>query len=81
VTLTRAAAKRPLDPAILLPVFSSYAPARVVRDPLAAIAQSVAMAQSSEVVLVTGSVYLVGEIYPWFLARQGRRGLFSETAA
>ncbi len=81
VTITRAAAKRPLDPANLLPVFSSYAPARVVRDPIDAIAQSVAMAGSHEVVLVTGSVYLVGEIYPWFLARQGRRGLFSETAA
>jgi len=34
-----------------------------------------------DVVLVAGSVYLVGEVYPWFLARQGRRGLFPEAAA
>jgi dihydrofolate synthase / folylpolyglutamate synthase len=81
VTITRAAAKRPLDPAILLPVFSTYVPARIVRDPLAAIAQSVAKAGRNDVVLVTGSVYLVGEVYPWFLARQGRRGLFPEAAA
>jgi hypothetical protein len=33
------------------------------------------------VVLATGSVYLIGEIYPYFLARTGRRGLFPEAAA
>jgi folylpolyglutamate synthase/dihydropteroate synthase len=40
------------------------------------------MAESGpdEVVVVTGSVYLVGEIYPYFLKRQGRRGLFPEAA-
>jgi len=65
----------------LLPVFSGYAPTRIVRDPLAAIAQSVARAKPGDVVLVTGSVYLVGEVYPWFLSRQGRRGLFPEAAA
>jgi folylpolyglutamate synthase/dihydropteroate synthase len=31
-----------------------------------------------DVIVVTGSVYLVGEIYPYFLKRQGRRGLFPE---
>ena len=81
VTITRATAKRPLDPAILQPVFSSYAPTRIVRDPLAAIGQSVARAGRDEIILVTGSVYLVGEVYPWFLSRQGRRGLFPEAAA
>lgn len=81
VTITRATAKRPLDPPILLPVFSSYAPTRIVRDPVAAIADGVARAAGDDVVLVTGSVYLVGEVYPWFLARQGRRGLFPEAVA
>jgi dihydrofolate synthase/folylpolyglutamate synthase len=81
ITITRAAAKRPLDPAILLPIFSNYAPTRIVRDPLAAIADSVTKAARDDVVLVTGSVYLVGEVYPWFLARQGRRGLFPEAVA
>jgi dihydrofolate synthase/folylpolyglutamate synthase len=81
VTITRAAAKRPLDPTILQPVFSTYAPTRIVRDPQDAIAESVARAGRGDVVLVTGSVYLVGEVYPWFLSRQGRRGLFPEAAA
>jgi len=80
VTITRAAAKRPLDPTNLLPVFSSYARSRVINDPLAAIAAVMAESAESEVVLVTGSVYLVGEVYPWFLSRQGRRGLFPEAA-
>jgi dihydrofolate synthase/folylpolyglutamate synthase len=80
VTITRAAAKRPLDPTNLLPVFSSYARSRVISDPLDAIAQVMAESAHNEVVLVTGSVYLVGEVYPWFLSRQGRRGLFPEAA-
>jgi folylpolyglutamate synthase/dihydropteroate synthase len=41
----------------------------------------VAEAAPDEVVLVTGSVYLVGEVYPWFMARSGRRELFPETRA
>src|SRR6266481_3484207 len=56
VTLTCAAAKRPLDPANLLPVFSRHAPACIVRDPLAAIDQVVAKSGPDDVVLVTGSV-------------------------
>jgi folylpolyglutamate synthase/dihydropteroate synthase len=81
VTITRAAAKRPLDPSIPQPVFSTYAPTQVIRDPLEAIAEIVASSRRDQVVLVTGSVYLVGEVYPWFLSRQGRRGLFPEAAA
>lgn len=80
-TLTRVTPKRPLEPDHLLPVFSRYVPARVVRSPLEAIAQAVEKAGPDDVVLVTGSVYLVGEVYPWFLARQGRRGLFPEAVA
>ncbi|MGH7986998.1 MAG: bifunctional folylpolyglutamate synthase/dihydrofolate synthase [Candidatus Binataceae bacterium] len=80
-TLTRARPKRPLEPEKLLPLFSGRMPARVIRDPLEAIAWSMARAAADDVVLVTGSVYLVGEVYPWFLARHGRRGLFPEAPA
>ena len=34
-----------------------------------------------DVVLVTGSVYLIGEVYPYFLTREGRSGLFPEASA
>ncbi len=78
VTLTMAKPKNPLDPEILLPAFSAHVPARIERNPLAAIDLVVREAAPDEVVLVTGSVYLIGEIYPYFLAREGRRGLFPE---
>ena len=78
VTITRAQPKRPLDPVFLQPVFAQYAPTSIVNDPAEAIDQVMARAHEDEAVLVTGSVYLVGEIYPWFLARQGRHGLFPE---
>jgi len=78
VTLTRARPKNPLDPEQLLPIFSAHVPARIERDPMAAIERTVKETAASEVVLVTGSVYLIGEIYPYFLARTGRRGLFPE---
>jgi folylpolyglutamate synthase/dihydropteroate synthase len=79
--LTRVKPKRPLDPANLLPLFARSVPARVVTEPLEAIAAVMAEASADDVVLVTGSVYLVGEGYPWFLARDGRRGLFPEAVA
>jgi len=81
VILTRVKPKRPLDPANLLPIFARSVPARIVTEPLEAIAAVMAEASADDVVLVTGSVYLVGEVYPWFLARDGRRGLFPEAAA
>ncbi|HKN01555.1 MAG TPA: folylpolyglutamate synthase/dihydrofolate synthase family protein [Candidatus Binataceae bacterium] len=81
VTLTRAKPKNPLDPAELFPAFAAHAPARIERDPIAAIDQVVRAAAPGEVVLATGSVYLIGEIYPYFLARDGRRGLFPEARA
>ncbi|HKV54203.1 MAG TPA: folylpolyglutamate synthase/dihydrofolate synthase family protein [Candidatus Binataceae bacterium] len=79
--LTRAQPKRPLDPSNLLPIFSSQVPSRVVYEPIEAIGEVMAQASRDDVVLVTGSVYLVGEVYPWFLKRDGRRGLFPEAEA
>ncbi|MGH7933150.1 MAG: bifunctional folylpolyglutamate synthase/dihydrofolate synthase [Candidatus Binataceae bacterium] len=79
-TLTRVKPKRPLEPENLLPLFARHVPARVVREPIEAIERVIAQAAPDDVVVVTGSVYLVGEVYPWFLARQGRRGLFPDAA-
>jgi dihydrofolate synthase/folylpolyglutamate synthase len=76
--LTRAKPKRPLDPGKLLPLFARSAPSRIVDDPIEAIDEVVAESAPEDVVLVTGSVYLVGEIYPWFLKRSGRHALFPE---
>jgi dihydrofolate synthase/folylpolyglutamate synthase len=79
--LTRVKPKRPLDPENLLAHFAAHVPARVEREPLRAVETIVNESAAGEVVLVTGSVYLIGEVYPFFLAHQGRRGLFPEAAA
>jgi folylpolyglutamate synthase/dihydropteroate synthase len=52
----------------------------VVREPRRAVEQVMAESGADDVIVVTGSVYLVGEIYPYFLKRQGRRALFPEAA-
>jgi folylpolyglutamate synthase/dihydropteroate synthase len=80
VILTAVKQKQPLDPEQLKPLFAPV-PARVVREPLRAIEIMMQEAAPNDVVLVTGSVYLIAEVYPWFLARQGRRGLFPEAEA
>jgi dihydrofolate synthase/folylpolyglutamate synthase len=77
-TLTRVKPKRPLDPERLVPAFARYAPVRVEREPLRAVEMVIAESRPDDVVLVTGSVYLVGEVYPCFLRREGRDALFPE---
>jgi dihydrofolate synthase/folylpolyglutamate synthase len=81
VTLTRARPKAPLEPEELLPHFAAYCPARVERDPMRAIERVVSEMSPDDVALVTGSVYLIGEVYPYFLTREGRVGLFPEAGA
>lgn len=79
VTLTMAKPKRPLEPENLTEVFSRCrVPNRVERDPLRAIEMVMAESAADDMVLVTGSVYLIGEIYEYFLAREGRSSLFPE---
>lgn len=81
VILTRVKPKRPLEPERLVKHFAPRVSTRVIREPLHAIEQVMAEAHPDDVILVTGSVYLIGEVYPYFLARQGRRGLFAEAIA
>jgi dihydrofolate synthase/folylpolyglutamate synthase len=78
VTLTRVKPKRPLEPERLVEHFAGYVPTRIIVEPMAAIEQVMAEAEAGDFVLVTGSVYLIGEIYPYFLAASGRTRLFPE---
>ncbi len=80
-TLTRAAPKQPLAPESLYQSFACAVPTRIVRDPARAFEQVLAQSADDDVILVTGSIYLVGEVYSHFLARHGRRGLFPEAMA
>jgi len=81
VTLTRVKPKRPLDPENLVPEFARHVPARVIREPLEAVARVMEGIGADDVALVTGSVYLIGEVYQYFLARAGRGGLFPDPHA
>ena len=81
VILTKVKPKRPLEPQRMVPCFAPSVPTRVIREPLQAVEQVMTESADDDVILITGSVYLIGEIYPYFLARQGRRGLFTETTA
>jgi dihydrofolate synthase/folylpolyglutamate synthase len=81
VTLTRAKPKSPLEPEQLLAHFAPHCPARVERDPLRAIERVISEMAPDDVALVTGSVYLIGEVYSYFLSREGRVGLFPEAGA
>jgi dihydrofolate synthase/folylpolyglutamate synthase len=81
VTLAQAAPKQPLAPETLYQSFASAVPTRIVRDPAHAFDQVIAESADDDVIVVTGSIYLVGEVYSHFLARHGRRGLFPEYMA
>ena len=74
--VTRAKPKRPIPPERLLPIFARWVPSRILPEPQDAIAAVMSESAADDIVLVTGSVYLVGEVYPWFLQRKGRCGLF-----
>jgi dihydrofolate synthase/folylpolyglutamate synthase len=79
--LTRVKPKRPLDPENMYAQFSAHVRTRIEREPMRAIETIFRESGAQDVVLVTGSVYLIGEIYPYFLAREGKRGLFPEAQA
>ena len=81
VTLTRVKPKRPLEPEVLVPLFAPHVSTRVIKEPQEAIERVLLEAGTDDIVLVTGSVYLIGEVYSYFLARDGRRGLFPEAMA
>jgi dihydrofolate synthase/folylpolyglutamate synthase len=51
-------------------------PVRVSENPIDAVKLALEGAEPDGVVLVTGSLFLVGEVYPFFLAQRGHRHLF-----
>jgi dihydrofolate synthase/folylpolyglutamate synthase len=81
VTLTRVKPKRPLEPERLTEHFAAHVPTRVVREPADAMATVLSESTPDDFILVTGSVYLIGEIYAYFLATEGRQHLFPVAAA
>ena len=79
--MIRAKPKAPLEPEELVSHFASHCPARIERDPMRAIKRVVSEMSQDDVALATGSVYFIDELYPHFLIRDGRVGLFPEAGA
>ncbi len=76
VVCTAPGVPRALAPAILADACRSEVPARVSASPADAIAGLLAEASPTDLILVAGSLVLVGDVYAALLRRQGRQRLF-----
>jgi dihydrofolate synthase/folylpolyglutamate synthase len=76
VTVTAALSRRAAAPADLAARFASSVPVEVNADPRSALQAALAAADERTMILVCGSLFLVGEVYPYFLTRAGRRSVF-----
>ena len=81
VRLTLAKPKAPLEPEELVSHFASLCPAGLERDPMRAINRVISEMSQDDMALAKGSVYFIDELYPRFLIRDGRVGLFPEAGA
>jgi dihydrofolate synthase / folylpolyglutamate synthase len=66
VVVTRVHQARAEDPELLRAAFAPFCPVRIVADAAEACQQLVASAQPDEAIVVAGSLFLVGEVYPLF---------------
>ncbi|HXQ23972.1 MAG TPA: folylpolyglutamate synthase/dihydrofolate synthase family protein [Candidatus Acidoferrales bacterium] len=79
-TLTTALPPRGAPAALLARAFERYCPVRVVPDPMRALETSLQSIGPDATILATGSLFLVGTIYPHFLSRRGQHALFTVPA-
>lgn len=66
IVVTRVQQARAEDPQVLLQSLTSLCPSRIVLDARTACQQLMAAAQPDEAIVVCGSLFLVGEVYPLF---------------
>ena len=66
VVVTRVQQARAEDPAVLHEAFAPVVPVRVIPDAPSACRQMLATLSSDEALLVAGSLFLIGEVYPVF---------------
>jgi dihydrofolate synthase / folylpolyglutamate synthase len=81
VTLTAVLPPRGETPEVLANAFQRYCPVRVVADPLEGLEVLLQSVGPDAAVLVAGSLFLIGAVYPYFLSRRGEHQLFSPTDA
>jgi len=82
VTVTNVLPPRGEAAAALAAAFARHCPVQLAAEPLAALGALLHSLPDGASVLVTGSLFLVGAVYPYFLQRRGARNLFgSEVTA
>jgi folylpolyglutamate synthase/dihydropteroate synthase len=65
----------------LAQAFARHCPVRIAPEPLSGLETLLGCVSTHEAILATGSLFLVGAIYPYFLRQCGQRDLFSSSAA
>lgn len=75
-TLTVTFPPRGEAPAILAQAFARHCPVSVALDPVRAL-DALLAATRDGAILVTGSLFLIGAVYPYFLRRSGRQSVFA----
>jgi dihydrofolate synthase/folylpolyglutamate synthase len=76
VVVTAPELPRALETDVLAAHLAADVPVRAVCAPCEAMACALDGAGPKDAILVTGSLFLVGGVYPWVLQRQGRRQVF-----
>ena len=80
VTVAPTLPPRGEDPAVLARAFARYCPVSIASSPLQGLEALLNAAGEDDALLVAGSLFLVGEVFPYFLSRQGQPGLFSTSS-
>jgi dihydrofolate synthase/folylpolyglutamate synthase len=81
VTLAPTLPPRGEDPEELGKAFARHCPVSIAPSPLQGLEGLLRAASEDDAILVAGSLFLVGEIYPYFLGRHGQPGLFNTSSA
>jgi dihydrofolate synthase/folylpolyglutamate synthase len=75
-TVTTVLPPRGETAAVVAPAFTCYCPVHVAADPLDGLKTLLQTVDSTDAIVVCGSLFLVGAVYPFFMTRHGRRKLF-----
>jgi len=75
-TVTTVLPPRGEAPELLARAFAPHCPVHVAAQPLDGLETLLAAASEDDAVLVTGSLFLVGAVYPYFLRPRGAQDLF-----
>lgn len=80
VTVAPTLPPRGEDPAMLAKAFARYCPVSIAASPREGLEGVLRTVNENEAVLVAGSLFLVGEIFPYFLNRHGQPDLFNQSS-